>query len=88
VNDVEQSSSEYIENLVKTMACGLVDDTDGVVIKVIPGEHTTVYELYVSRADRGKVIGRQGRNAQAIRTIMNAAATKSGRRVVLEIVEN
>jgi len=77
-----------LEHIIKTMACALVDDASGVRIKVVPGEQTTVFELYVSRADRGKVIGKQGRNALAMRTIVNAAATKVGKRVVLEIVEN
>ena len=85
---VENSGSDYIKHIVHTMATALVDDSASVDIQVVPGEQVTIYELYVSRADRGKVIGKQGRNADAIRTIMNAAATKSGKRVILEIVEN
>lgn len=77
-----------LEHVIKTMACALVDEPSGVQIKVVPGEQTTVFELYVSKSDRGKIIGKQGRNALAMRTIMNAAATKAGKRVVLEIVEN
>jgi len=74
---------ELIEFISKT----LVDYPDQVVVTEIEGERTTVMELKVAREDLGKVIGRQGRTARAMRTILNAAATKIKKRAVLEILE-
>jgi predicted RNA-binding protein YlqC (UPF0109 family) len=76
-----------IKNLIETMAKSLVDNGDKVQVKECRGDQTTVYELYVMKSDLGKVIGREGKNANAMRTIMNAVATKMGKRVVLEIVD-
>ncbi|MGB0562498.1 MAG: KH domain-containing protein, partial [Spirulinaceae cyanobacterium] len=53
----------------------------------VEGKHTTVLELHVAKKDMGKIIGRQGRTAQAIRTILSAASGKTGKRFVLEIIE-
>lgn len=74
---------ELIEFIVKA----LVDDPSEVSIKEIAGDKITLYELRVSKADIGKVIGKRGRTASAIRTILNAVSTKQGKRAELEIVE-
>jgi predicted RNA-binding protein YlqC (UPF0109 family) len=73
--------------LVETIARALVDDMDSVRVAEVEGEHVTVIELRVAQEDLGKVIGKQGRTARAIRTILNANATKLRKRAVLEIVE-
>ena len=65
----------------------LVDDPDAVRVEEIEREEATVLQLYVAPEDRGKVIGRAGRIARALRTIVRASSARSRRRVVLEIVE-
>lgn len=65
----------------------LVDDPDSVNVTEIEGERTIVYELRVGEGDLGKVIGRRGQTAHAIRTLLNAASAKAGKRAVLEILE-
>jgi uncharacterized protein len=64
-----------------------VDEPGGVSVTEIEGEQATVLELKVAREDLGKVIGKQGRTARSIRTILGAAGTQLGKRVVLEILE-
>jgi uncharacterized protein len=76
-----------MKELVRCMAQALVDRPDEVEVNEIEGEKTTVLELRVADTDLGKVIGRQGRTARAMRTIVNAAATKLKKRAVLEILE-
>ena len=73
--------------LVETMAKALVDNPDNVVVSEVVGEKTTVFELRVTESDLGKVIGKQGKTARAMRTILSAAGTKIGKRCVLEILE-
>lgn len=74
--------------LLAWLAKQLVDDPDAVRVEQVErDEDTTVLELYVAPEDRGKVIGRQGRLARALRTIVRASAARSRRRVILEIVE-
>lgn len=73
--------------LVEYMVKSLVDHPDEVEINEIEGEKSTILELKVVREDIGKVIGKHGRIARAIRTIINASATKTGKRVVLEILD-
>ncbi len=75
------------KDLVEFLVKSLVDNPDSVEIKVIGGEKSTILELKVMEEDIGKVIGKHGRIAKAIRTILSAAATKSGKRVVLEILD-
>jgi predicted RNA-binding protein YlqC (UPF0109 family) len=75
------------KDLVEYIVKALVDNPDGVEIREIDGEKSTIIELRVSKDDVGKVIGKHGRIARAIRTINSAAATKSGRKVVLEILD-
>ena len=76
-----------MQELVEHLAKALVDETDAVNVTQVEGERTTVIELRVAQGDLGKVIGKQGRTARAIRTILNAHATKMRKRAVLEIVE-
>jgi predicted RNA-binding protein YlqC (UPF0109 family) len=74
---------EFVETIVKA----LVDNPDAVVLKEIEGERTTVFELRVGQGDLGKVIGKGGQTAKAIRVIMLAVSAKKGKRAVLEILE-
>jgi uncharacterized protein len=76
-----------MKELVRSMAQALVDKPEEVEVREVEGEKTTVLELKVAETDLGKVIGRQGRTARAMRTIVNAAATKLKKRAVLEILE-
>jgi predicted RNA-binding protein YlqC (UPF0109 family) len=73
--------------LVETMAKALVDNPESVNVAEVDGEKTTVFELRVAESDLGKVIGKQGKTARAMRTILSAAGTKLGKRCVLEILE-
>lgn len=73
--------------LVEMIAKALVDKPDEVEVTEIEGEQTTVVELKVAKEDLGKVIGKQGRTARAMRTILGAASTKIRKRSVLEIIE-
>ena len=74
---------EFIENIARA----LVDHPDSVSITEIEGEKTTVYELRVDSEDLGKVIGRKGQTAKAIRTLIAAISAKKGKRALLEILE-
>jgi uncharacterized protein len=76
-----------LRDLVDFMARALVDSPDQVEVNEVVGEQTTVVELSVSKDDLGKVIGKQGRTAKSMRTILNAASTKLQKRSVLEIME-
>ncbi len=76
-----------MQELVEFVAKSLVDHPDKVEVREIEGEKTTVIELKVAPEDLGKVIGRQGRTARAIRTLLSAVARKSNKRAVLEILE-
>lgn len=76
-----------MRELVEYMARALVDDSEAVQVTEIEGERVTIIELRVAAGDLGKVIGKQGRTARAMRTILNANATKLKKRAVLEIVE-
>ena len=76
-----------MKELVEYIARSLVDDPDQVQVREVEGERTTVYELRVGASDLGKVIGKQGRTARSIRTLLSAAGTRAGKRVVLEILE-
>ncbi|MBI9096360.1 MAG: KH domain-containing protein [Sphaerochaeta sp.] len=75
------------KDLVEYIVKSLVDVPDAVSINVVEGEKSTILELRVASEDVGKVIGKQGRIAKAIRTILSASATKSGKRAVLEILD-
>jgi predicted RNA-binding protein YlqC (UPF0109 family) len=73
--------------LVEQMAKALVDEPDQVSVRAVDGEQVTVLELRVAPADLGKVIGKQGRTARSIRTILGAAGMKLHKRFTLEILE-
>lgn len=75
------------KELVEFIARSLVDDPDAVSVREVEGEQTSVLELSVAKEDLGKVIGKQGRTARAIRTLLGAASAKAKKRVVLEILE-
>lgn len=79
--------SEHLKDLVAFIARGLVERVDEVEVKDMEEDGGLVIELIVAEEDLGKVIGRQGRTAKAIRTVLSAAAAKTGRRVSLEILE-
>ena len=76
-----------MKELVEMIAKALVDSPDEVVVGEIAGEQTTVFELKVAQSDLGKVIGKKGRTAGAIRTLVGAAGMKLRKRFVLEILE-
>ncbi len=76
-----------MKELIKYMAQALVDNPDVVEVTEVIGEQTSVIELRVAKEDLGKVIGKQGRTAKAMRTILSAASTKVHKRAVLEIIE-
>ncbi len=76
-----------MKELVEQIAKALVDNPDVVSVFAVEGEQTTVLELRVDQADLGKVIGKQGRTARAIRTLLGAAGMKLRKRFVLEILE-
>jgi predicted RNA-binding protein YlqC (UPF0109 family) len=76
-----------MKTLVETMAKALVDRPEDVTVNEISGEKTTVFELKVHEGDLGKVIGKQGKTARSMRTILSASGTKIGKRCVLEILE-
>ncbi len=76
-----------MKELITYIAKALVDQPEDVVVTEIEGEQTSVIELKVAKEDLGKVIGKQGRTARAMRTILSAASTKINKRSVLEIIE-
>lgn len=76
-----------MKELVEYIAKSLVDRPENVNVIETEGEKTTIIELRVAQEDLGKVIGKQGRTARSMRTILNAAGTKIGKRCVLEILE-
>ena len=76
-----------MKQLVEQIARALVDQPDKVQVKEIEGEQTTVLELRVAPEDLGKVIGKQGKTARAVRTLLAAAGMKIRKRFVLEILE-
>jgi predicted RNA-binding protein YlqC (UPF0109 family) len=76
-----------IKELVEDIAKALVDEPEGVSVREVEGEQVTVLELRVAPGDLGKVIGKQGRTARSIRTLLGAAGMKLNRRFTLEILE-
>ncbi len=76
-----------MKSLIEQMAKSLVDRPEEVSVAEVGGERTAVFELRVATSDMGKVIGKQGNTARAMRTILSAAGTKLGKRCVLEILE-
>jgi predicted RNA-binding protein YlqC (UPF0109 family) len=76
-----------VKELVEMIAKALVDNPDQVKVSLLDGEQSSIIELRVAPEDVGKVIGKQGRNAQAIRTILGAAGMKIKKRLSMEIIE-
>ena len=76
-----------IKQLIEYVASALVDETKGIKVKEVAKESYTVMELSVNSSDLGKVIGKNGQTARAIRTLVNAAASKAGDKVIFEIKE-
>jgi len=76
-----------MKELIKYISQALVDNPEKVEVTEVVGEQTSVIELRVAKGDLGKVIGKQGRTAKAIRTILSAASAKIHKRSVLEIIE-
>ncbi|MCX7981635.1 MAG: KH domain-containing protein [Syntrophales bacterium] len=76
-----------MKDLIKYIAQALVDHPEQVEVSEVVGEQTSVIELRVAKEDLGKVIGKQGKTAKAMRTILSAASTKVRKRTVLEIIE-
>jgi hypothetical protein len=76
-----------MKDLVDYIAKALVDEVDRIEISEIAGNQTNIIELKVAKEDIGKVIGRQGRTADAIRTILNCAAAKLSKRYILQIID-
>ncbi|TVQ95657.1 MAG: KH domain-containing protein [Desulfovibrionales bacterium] len=76
-----------MKELIEYIATSLVDHPEAVQVSLVDGEQSSVLELRVAKEDLGKVIGKQGRTAKALRTILAAASNKAEKRVALEIVE-
>ena len=76
-----------MKDLIERIVCALVDNPEEVTVTALEGSQATVLELKVAKEDIGKIIGKQGRTARSLRTILNAASAKQQKRVVLEIVE-
>jgi uncharacterized protein len=82
-----QDNNSSVKTLVEDIAKALVDVPNEVLVNEIDGEQVTVFELRVAQGDLGKVIGKQGRTARSIRTLLGAVGTKLNRRFNLEILE-
>ena len=76
-----------MKELIEFVARSLVDDADAVIVHTVDRDQATVLELEVAPADLGKVIGRQGRTARALRTLLAAAGQKTRRRYILDILD-
>jgi hypothetical protein len=76
-----------MKELVQYLAKSLVRNPDAVEVKEIQTDDASIFELKVAREDLGRIIGKQGRTAKSIRTLLNAAASRGNRKVVLEIIE-
>ena len=76
-----------MKELVEFMAKAMVDNPDQVEVTEIVGEHTLMIELKVAKEDIGQIIGKKGRNAQAMRTLLNAASAKLRKHVLFEIID-
>jgi uncharacterized protein len=81
-------AAQAMKELVQFLARQLVNDPDAVeVVKEVHGDTASVLELRVAKEDLGRVIGKQGRTVKSIRTILNAVASRTNRKIVLEIIE-
>ena len=87
IGHVEQEREGSMKDMVRFIAEALADEPEHVEVVEIQGSHSTIVELKVSERDRGKIIGRQGRTADAIRTLLKAAGRKMGKTYILEIID-
>lgn len=85
--DAPEDEVERVEELLAYVARALVDHPREVEVQSVEGDKTLVFELVVAQRDLGKVIGREGRTARALRTVLNASASRLGKRAILEILE-
>ena len=85
--DTSSAREGQMKELIEAIAKALVDNPDQVSVRAVDGEQVTVLELRVHPSDLGKVIGKQGRTARSIRTLLNAAGMKLKKRFTLEILE-
>ncbi|MCL6472870.1 MAG: KH domain-containing protein [Firmicutes bacterium] len=76
-----------MKELLELLAKAVVDDPDSVRVSVVEGEKSIILQLHVAPDDLGKVIGKQGRIAKAIRTIVKASAVKEGKKAIVEIID-
>ena len=83
----EEGELDMLKDLVEVIAKSLVDNPDQVKVSEIHGEQSVIIELKAAPEDMGKVIGKQGRIARAIRTVVRAAASKDNKRVIVEILQ-
>ena len=83
----DEQEEVSMKNLVEFIAKALVDEVSHIEINEIQGNQTNIIELKVAKEDIGKVIGRQGRTADAIRTILTCAAAKASKRYILQIID-
>ena len=81
------SAASELEELLRYMTSQLVDNPDAIQVRVLEGERTVMVELSVAKEDLGKVIGRDGRTARALRAVLAASSARFGKRAVLEILE-
>jgi hypothetical protein len=77
-----------MKEITKAIAQALVDNPEEVAVAMIDSEHTSILKLSVGNGEAGKIIGKQGRTADALRTILNAVAAKEKKRVILEVVDD
>jgi predicted RNA-binding protein YlqC (UPF0109 family) len=84
---ISETNRMPLKELISSIAQALVDDPESVEVREIEGDQNALIELRVAKGDIGKVIGKEGRTAQSMRTILTAASTKLGRRAHLDIVD-
>lgn len=82
------STVQTVETLIRTMIEAIVDDPSGVVVSEVPSSKGSLYEVKVAKSDVGKIIGKQGRIANAIRTIAKASGAKAGQKVMVNILNS
>lgn len=87
IRDADDEEVARVEDLLAYLAKCLVDEPSEVEVQSIEGDRSLVFELVVAQRDLGKVIGREGRTARALRTLLNASSARLGKRAILEILE-
>jgi hypothetical protein len=84
---IESSTQHKLSEIIETIARALVDEPELVSVSAVDGMHTSILELKVAKTDIGKVIGKQGRTAGALRTLLSAFSAKHKKRTMLEIMD-